>query len=122
SARCSSCRQCLVVVCSCLFLPRPRRRCAALFPYTTLFRSITLGVHDGIAQVRKLEQTPAHALIDVERCRVVEHELGSVPASAPDDRKSTRLNSSHQIISYAVFCLKQQTSKRVRPSQPVKHA
>src|SRR3954462_8881368 len=61
---------------------RPPR--STLFPYTTLFRSIGFGIVD-----------TAFGLGSV----------GSVGGSSPD-RKSTRLNSSHTIISYAVFCLK----------------
>src|SRR5215216_6916316 len=40
------------------------------------------------------------------------HGQSVFPASAPRDRKSTRLNSSHQIISYAVFCLKKKTQRK----------
>src|SRR5947208_9420975 len=63
---------------------RPPR--STLFPYTTLFRS----VHD--------------ELVDLREGARVEQELE--PLARGLDRKSTRLNSSHQIISYAVFCLK----------------
>src|SRR2546427_5825695 len=65
---------------------RPPR--STLFPYTTLFRS--LGRR---SRVTRLLEEPEHA---TER-----EELGGVL-----DRKSTRLNSSHSQISYAVFCLK----------------
>src|SRR2546428_8446773 len=77
---------------------RPPR--STLFPYTTLFRSIIresqrvaqLGVH---AMVRRLGHVGEDALLAA--LRGVHHE---------GDRKSTRLNSSHDQISYAVFCLK----------------
>src|SRR5438270_644019 len=59
-----------------------------LFPYTTLFRS--LGPES--------------------RARDEVHPLGKRPAHAHRDRKSTRLNSSHSQISYAVFCLKKKKS------------
>src|SRR2546426_2076934 len=65
---------------------RPPR--STLFPYTTLFRSV---VHD------RLQQIGANHL-----CL----ELTSQSVPGPTDRKSTRLNSSHLVISYAVFCLK----------------
>src|SRR5438445_2099451 len=69
----------------CLTIPRPPR--STLFPYTTLFRSEgkrrVEGICSGLAEVRELLGPP-----------------GAV------DRKSTRLNSSHANISYAVFCLK----------------
>src|SRR5258708_11653405 len=67
---------------------RPPR--STLFPYTTLFRSRPSPV--------SVTSKPAS-----ERGGPREHLRG---VTAPGDRKSTRLNSSHQIISYAVFCLK----------------
>src|SRR2546428_6911426 len=71
---------------------RPPR--STLFPYTTLFRSLR---RPGLGS-----QDPAHALPHV--CRLV---VRRAAARALDpDRKSTRLNSSHDQISYAVFCLK----------------
>src|SRR2546428_2589376 len=74
---------------------RPPR--STLFPYTTLFRSHLQ--HDEARQVGAKEspdpaQEPKHAA-----------SLGAPPGLA-QDRKSTRLNSSHDQISYAVFCLK----------------
>src|SRR5947208_12111730 len=71
---------------------RPPR--STLFPYTTLFRSM-------LVPVRRL------ARID----DVFEVSLPSVASFVGRDRKSTRLNSSHQIISYAVFCLKKKKQK-----------
>src|SRR5258708_30923875 len=76
---------------------RPPR--STLFPYTTLFRSVPLGS-------RKLACcSPRHVAIAVregDECVPLDHEDDAFV----EDRKSTRLNSSHQIISYAVFCLK----------------
>src|SRR5438552_4999280 len=77
-------------------IPRPPR--STLFPYTTLFRS------------RQLLVDAAAVLIVVVR-DMIPGLLGMIPDVEPhqnqhEDRKSTRLNSSHQIISYAVFCLK----------------
>src|SRR3712207_8216254 len=89
---------------------RPPR--STLFPYTTLFRSesapggwgrsvVTIGVFDGVH--RGHQATIGHA---VKRA----HDLGVqsvvVTFDPHPDRKSTRLNSSHANISYAVFCLK----------------
>src|SRR3712207_7493189 len=94
---------------------RPPR--STLFPYTTLFRS---GPHRGVA--RRLEvadhlhrtrprlrlagrlpaQDGARGGLGVDRVALA----ASVPELAARDRKSTRLNSSHANISYAVFCLK----------------
>src|SRR5438552_19106461 len=73
-----------------LMIRRPPR--STLFPYTTLFRSRNLETKQ-----REKSQGDQH---------VVEHgQHGGEPINRLD-RKSTRLNSSHQIISYAVFCLK----------------
>src|SRR3712207_7993232 len=70
---------------------RPPR--STLFPYTTLFRS-AVGVQ-GLHHVRQL---------GLEQVSEARHHLGHHASSS--DRKSTRLNSSHANISYAVFCLK----------------
>src|SRR2546426_7367849 len=74
---------------------RPPR--STLFPYTTLFRS-----EDGTADPRLLFSALAHIPTDNTRI-IVTIQLRRIPSS---DRKSTRLNSSHLVISYAVFCLK----------------
>src|SRR5947208_11617934 len=68
---------------------RPPR--STLFPYTTLFRSPI----DGHSSA----------------CRNVNHEGTKTRRWELEDRKSTRLNSSHQIISYAVFCLKKKKNE-----------
>src|SRR5256885_12061785 len=78
---------------------RPPR--STLFPYTTLFRSrslICIAEHSPI--VRPLTVTERAASFS----RVPPH-------SAQTDRKSTRLNSSHLVISYAVFCLKKKKTQ-----------
>src|SRR5437762_8802235 len=67
---------------------------STLFPYTTLFRS----------SIRSA--TSAGVLADLA-ARSAATDVASPPAA---DRKSTRLNSSHRCISYAVFCLKKKTS------------
>src|SRR2546429_6408950 len=77
---------------------RPPR--STLFPYTTLFRSLT---EEFIAE----QQTLLPELPAKKRERFVEKYALSVTDEALAlDRKSTRLNSSHGYISYAVFCLK----------------
>src|SRR5258708_29647329 len=80
---------------------RPPR--STLFPYTTLFRSRIVRRAGSGRRPRGSEAAADAAVADVHLDR-----LG--------DRKSTRLNSSHQIISYAVFCLKKKknTLPRVR--------
>src|SRR5438876_1817835 len=85
-------------------LPRPPR--STLFPYTTLFRSVTVGSlasHASLARNRRVcAQSNPH--------RTMLH-LGIACWSSLTDRKSTRLNSSHPSISYAVFCLKKKKTK-----------
>src|SRR5258708_18343958 len=86
---------------------RPPR--STLFPYTTLFRS-------GPNLVRNFQASPSFDLrwlcdLDVERAHRVLGRYSTVGATS-EDRKSTRLNSSHQIISYAVFCLKKKKKKK----------
>src|SRR2546426_10392749 len=91
-----------------LMIRRPPR--STLFPYTTLFRSHLLALgspFDGLPPEvpgagKPLPAVPPIAMPAVyaaERPRAL--DLGALP-----DRKSTRLNSSHLVISYAVFCLK----------------
>src|SRR3989442_7546570 len=76
---------------------RPPR--STLFPYTTLFRSVVVALALEFIGL-------ALAVADDERAgRAVRQEGGS-----ETDRKSTRLNSSHVRISYAVFCLKKKTT------------
>src|SRR5689334_24146363 len=98
-------------------LRRPQR--STLFPYTTLFRSVAeAGGRGGPASALR------HILVDLAVLvgtrpealdRGIDHPriefLDALPGEAhaverPRDRKSTRLNSSHSSISYAVFCLK----------------
>src|SRR2546430_3305617 len=85
---------------------RPPR--STLFPYTTLFRSISVrrGIGGapfaGGASRRRRRRAPCHG--DLRRAQDAISEAVARPQLA--DRKSTRLNSSHSQISYAVFCLK----------------
>src|SRR3712207_7604683 len=88
---------------------RPPR--STLFPYTTLFRSkmrtkMLLQVHDELVfEVPEEELEEAARMIPQIMCEA--HELTlPLKVDAKVDRKSTRLNSSHANISYAVFCLK----------------
>src|SRR5206468_6401671 len=93
-------------------IPRPPR--STLFPYTTLFRSdghrsvgagraiVRRGLDDQPEQV-----VPARRLPDTHRPR------------RTTDRKSTRLNSSHDQISYAVFCLKKKKKKKKKTNKKI---
>src|SRR5437762_4755315 len=89
-------------------LPPPR---STLFPYTTLFRSDVKSVWP----LRPGLHTYYNAQYRTIRDREVEEiyrKLGPVRIGVCNsDRKSTRLNSSHRCISYAVFCLKKKTNK-----------
>src|SRR3712207_7491927 len=93
---------------------RPPR--STLFPYTTLFRSHAIaalvaeaGV--GLLEVVEVEQHEAEAVACAPAADVALERLHQGAA----DRKSTRLNSSHANISYAVFCLKKK-KKSLTPS------
>src|SRR3712207_8757850 len=90
---------------------RPPR--STLFPYTTLFRS-----HEAADRLAAMGYPPVLALRAVNRTRSV--RMADDDEADPDlaerdldrlDRKSTRLNSSHANISYAVFCLKKKKQK-----------
>src|SRR5206468_9272334 len=67
-----------------------------LFPYTTLFRSL------------------APRQRDLLRAVIREHIASARPVASITDRKSTRLNSSHDQISYAVFCLKKKSGQELQ--------
>src|SRR2546422_4389815 len=92
---------------------RPPR--STLFPYTTLFRSSTMA-----AIIHHVNQTQHKHILTLENpieflhrdinCSVTQREVG---VDTVQDRKSTRLNSSHGYISYAVFCLKKK--KKTQP-------
>src|SRR5258705_812133 len=84
---------------------RPPR--STLFPYTTLFRSGAESVYrDKHARPRYVAIADAVAKADVEIITGADVAYGSEAGHQRQDRKSTRLNSSHLGISYAVFCLK----------------
>src|SRR3712207_8736890 len=79
---------------------RPPR--STLFPYTTLFRSITLRQRPA-----RGGRSSARMVGGALPTELQAHECGcEIPPARFEDRKSTRLNSSHANISYAVFCLK----------------
>src|SRR5699024_11490487 len=83
---------------------RPPR--STLFPYTTLFRSRI--VYDAFDLVRAKTGKDPLEVFDAAMKNVM-------PLLEVRDRKSTRLNSSHVSISYAVFCLKKKMARRSRP-------
>src|SRR2546426_9390660 len=81
---------------------RPPR--STLFPYTTLFRSLWSGAHQFGVRWNTVSW-PTVLAISMIACTAVDHR------DCQEDRKSTRLNSSHLVISYAVFCLKKKKIK-----------
>src|SRR2546427_11174601 len=87
-----------------LMIRRPPR--STLFPYTTLFRSVVVLDHEGQEQAVELR---APRLVQLLHLGLGEH-AGHQRVAMGSDRKSTRLNSSHSQISYAVFCLKKKTT------------
>src|SRR5256885_3477276 len=91
---------------------RPPR--STLFPYTTLFRSGIVALRPRQAEHRVHREGAAQAIEEeqIELAGANDLELAVVKS---EDRKSTRLNSSHLVISYAVFCLKK---KKIQVSQP----
>src|SRR2546422_4407093 len=86
---------------------RPPR--STLFPYTTLFRSV---VHRDPFHLATTELATVLGGRELHRVGDVVAERGV--GARVRDRKSTRLNSSHGYISYAVFCLKKKKERRVR--------
>src|SRR2546430_12237785 len=86
---------------------RPPR--STLFPYTTLFRSL-------LHLCRMLRAFDLH---EIGRLRLFENIL-AVQFGHSGDRKSTRLNSSHSQISYAVFCLKKKKTHNSRTASPTR--
>src|SRR5437588_10676773 len=88
-----------------LMIRRPPR--STLFPYTTLFRSALHARMPPLAHPLGL-QAPVSELVGPPGLLSMSPSLS---LSHRSDRKSTRLNSSHTVISYAVFCLKKKKKK-----------
>src|SRR2546427_2987563 len=92
-----------------LMIRRPPR--STLFPYTTLFRSVPLPGRDTTLPLSLRQPLVVDARDDhgLSRLELVSWRV---------DRKSTRLNSSHSQISYAVFCLKKKKRKTTKTIKP----
>src|SRR5258705_1062606 len=88
---------------------RPPR--STLFPYTTLFRSLAHGAGYGVVMSHRSGETEDTSIADLA--------VAAQCAMIKTDRKSTRLNSSHLGISYAVFCLKKK--KHTSELQSLRH-
>src|SRR5438105_11263872 len=95
---------------------RPPR--SILFPYTTLFRSQLVGARPGghidRARGRQVLRQIQRGLADLELVNGAGRNVGG-----GSDRKSTRLNSSHEWISYAVFCLKKKKRQEIWLDSPL---
>src|SRR5688572_32697926 len=92
-------------------IPRPPR--STLFPYTTLFRSIDVAeferrIVNAILKNTAVKPSAFEDLLTPEKYARLEENMWRLGNGfyLQEDRKSTRLNSSHSQISYAVFCLK----------------
>src|SRR5436190_16755552 len=87
--------------------------CSTLFPYTTLFRSIFLGLAVALAGGMAWGVINGFlvAKAKIPAFVVTLGTLGDDEGGDLRDRKSTRLNSSHTVISYAVFCLKKKNKQ-----------
>src|SRR5438034_5811057 len=96
---------------------RPPR--STLFPYTTLFRSLVLGLeHQGRGQRRvRLPELEQVRDLDLDGVGRITNLLKFWQTDT--DRKSTRLNSSHTVISYAVFCLKKKKKNIIQYNERV---
>src|SRR3712207_7356216 len=93
-----------------LMIRRPPR--STLFPYTTLFRSVIDGSIDTKLLDLSVGKSPVGIAVNpsTNLIYVTNFEDGTLSVIDDIDRKSTRLNSSHANISYAVFCLKKKTN------------
>src|SRR5690348_17987304 len=116
----------LTLVSFCLLLkirPPPR---STLFPYTTLFRSLAQLYEIGVfgkptgVDVKRDAVTHANLLHSPDICQRNRLPAAGIVGDCQQDRKSTRLNSSHPSISYAVFCLKKKIDglKQIIPTRP----
>src|SRR5690349_23141591 len=89
---------------------RPPR--STLFPYTTLFRSAARRTRHRAGQAAQADQPPGARPHPGAAGRAGAEERAVGGGTGRGDRKSTRLNSSHVEISYAVFCLKKKKKKK----------
>ena len=111
-----------------LMIRRPPR--STLFPYTTLFRSLAQDLADLVGATLREETGTAFVPYFAAKLGALAREMATSNVPLPlfpispiltidADRKSTRLNSSHLVISYAVFCLKKK-KKRKKKTQKIK--
>src|SRR5258705_4717481 len=89
---------------------RPPR--STLFPYTTLFRSLNSSFSFSTATSMNTVSTASPVIAFIGGGNMASAIIGGLIGQGQSDRKSTRLNSSHLGISYAVFCLKKKINNR----------
>src|SRR5437667_1775224 len=94
---------------------RPPR--STLFPYTTLFRSARFdrGIEQAREGVHDVVRRDFSAVMELDA--LAERERPGEAEKSRRDRKSTRLNSSHITISYAVFCLKKKNNHKIKQKE-----
>src|SRR5687768_18344643 len=99
---------------------RPPR--STLFPYTTLFRSLKrFGLLEAFNMFSNMYLLVPHKYITILNEKISEEIINYHKVVARcSDRKSTRLNSSHGYISYAVFCLKKKKKKKINKNKQKK--
>src|SRR5687768_18368695 len=95
---------------------RPPR--STLFPYTTLFRSAKTfaSLEEAKKHIPNLRANEERISGEVRVVEIEGHDVAACAMEHTEDRKSTRLNSSHGYISYAVFCLKKKKKNRIMSS------
>src|SRR3712207_7643028 len=94
---------------------RPPR--STLFPYTTLFRSLADRAHQKTIIPKAVEEFgKVDILVNNAAFQMSHDSLEEISDEEWEDRKSTRLNSSHANISYAVFCLKKKKAYTTPPT------
>src|SRR5690606_40142615 len=107
------------LIVSVLFSPIPPPPRSPPFPYTTLFRSLAARRRDAVTdwkthadRIARDGYTILEGAIDLALCDELRRDLERIERENGIDRKSTRLNSSHVKISYAVFCLKKKNTNQ----------
>src|SRR5256885_12539208 len=98
---------------------RPPR--STLFPYPTLFRSEAIEAWAGRHEVAQVVAALDAAGVPAAPIWNIAQALESPQSQARGDRKSTRLNSSHLVISYAVFCLKKKKTNIMIDQYETRH-
>src|SRR5256885_11476526 len=100
-----------------LMIRRPPR--STLFPYTTLFRSRLRSCTLSRRRIPRTNRSPSRSEKSNAHACAAETRAFDFSDREGEDRKSTRLNSSHLVISYAVFCLKKKKDRSISVFPPI---